>query len=81
MLRQECFQVQLFSLQHIFGIYILLSLPYRLYKKSLSLWGQTSQQSLDSGCFEVASSHQQGIRMTSLAHHLYTHGEPFALVL
>ena len=31
---------------------------------------------LDSGCFELVSSHWQGIRMTCLAHHpaLYTHG-------
>ena len=27
----------------------------------LSWWGQTSQQSLDSSCFELVSSHQQGI--------------------
>ena len=40
--------------------------------------GQTSQQSLDSGYFELVSSHQQEICITCLAHHLalYTHGEP-----
>ena len=40
--------------------------------------GQTSQRSLDSGCFELVSSHQQGIHITCLAHHpaLYTPGEP-----
>ena len=26
-------------------------------------WGQTSQRSLDSGCFELVCSHQQGIRI------------------
>ena len=32
-------------------------------------------------CFELVSSHQQGIRITCLAHHpaLYTHGEPECL--
>ena len=43
----------------------------RLHEKTLSWWGQTSQQSLDSGCFELVSSHQQGIRVTCLAHHMY----------
>ena len=38
-------------------------------KQKLSWCGQTSQQSLDSGCFELVSSHQQGIRITCLAHH------------
>ena len=34
-----------------------------------------SQRSLDSGCFELVSSHQQGICITCLAYHpaLYTH--------
>ena len=35
---------------------------------TLSWWDQTSQWSLDSGCFELVSSHQQGIHITFLAH-------------
>ena len=39
---------------------------------ALSWWGQTSQRFLDS-CFELVSSHQQGIRITCRAHvHVYT---------
>ena len=40
-------------------IYILLQKV--CVKKTLSWCGQTSQQSLDSDCFELVSSHQQGI--------------------
>ena len=39
-----------------------------VYMKNLSQWGQTSQQSLDSGCFELVNSHQQGIPITCQAH-------------
>ena len=35
----------------------------------LSWWGQISQQYLDSGCFELVSSHRQGICIICLAHH------------
>ena len=38
-------------------------------KKTLSWWGQTSQRSLDSSCFKLVSSHQQGIRITCQARH------------
>ena len=37
--------------------------------KTLSWWGQTPQQSLDSDCFEIVSSHQQGMCTACLAHH------------
>ena len=38
-----------------------------VHAKRMSWWGRTSQQSLDSA---VSNSHQQGIRITYLAHHL-----------
>ena len=41
-----------------------------MYIKKLHWWGQTSQRSLDSGCFKLVSSHQQGMCITCLAHHL-----------
>ena len=37
-----------------------------VHLKTLSWWGQTSQRSLDSSCFELISSHQQEIRITCL---------------
>ena len=42
-------------------------LPHK--KKTLSWWYQT-KQSLDSGCFKLISSHQQGIQVTCL---MYIH--------
>ena len=39
--------------------------------KTLSWWDQTSQRSLDGDCFELVSSHQQGISITCLG--FYTH--------
>ena len=39
-----------------------------MYIETLSWWGQTSQRSLYS-CFKLISYHQQGIRITYLAHH------------
>jgi hypothetical protein len=58
------------------------SVSHNTHEKTVSWWGQTSQRSLDSGCFELVSSHQQGIRIPCLAHHpaLYTQGESECLL-
>ena len=63
---------------HVHVVGLEVHVRVRVHEKGLSWWGQTSQRSLDSGCFELVSSHQQGIRITCLTHHpaLYTQGKP-----
>ena len=44
----------------------------RIYmKKNISGGARQAKRSLDSGCFELISSHQQGIRTACLAHHWF----------